>query len=191
MVLSLFVIPYDTIVPIFAKVIFKGNAATFGFISSFMGGGAILASLFMASLKKGAELKMVLLSAVVILGIGLIFFSRITWFPLAMPFAVVIGFGSILPMTTGITIIQVEAAPHMRGRVMSYIAMAFFGMLPLGSLLVGALSQKITAPLTMLCEGIMAIVIAAVFYRFMKTEKLDKKDRERLEEAEDIVTKNN
>jgi MFS family permease len=163
--MSLLVLPYDTMMPVFAKVIFKGNAATFGYISSFGGLGAILGSLFMASVKNISKLKSILLMSITVLGVGLILFSRIHNFPFAMPFAVVIGFGSLMPMTICITLIQMEAAKHMRGRVMSFVAMAFFGMLPLGSLLVGSISQIITAPLTMLIQGVIAIVIAGLFFR--------------------------
>ena len=59
----------------------------------------------------------------------------------------------------------------MRGRVMSYMAMSFFGMLPLGSLLTGTVSQNIGAPLTMLGQGIMALVIAAVFFKYLTKDK--------------------
>jgi len=170
-VMSLLILPYDTILPVFAKVIFKGNAATFGYITSFMGLGAILGSLFFASLKKGANVRKVLLIVIAVLGIGLIIFSRISQFAWAMPFAVLIGFGSLMPMTACITTIQIEATPNMRGRVMSYVAVSYFGMLPLGSLLIGAISQKITAPLTMLCQGIIAIIIAVTFSGFFKTDK--------------------
>jgi MFS family permease len=165
--LSLLVFPYDTIVPVFAKVVFKGNAATYGYISSFIGLGAIFSSLFMASVKNVSRLKIILLMGIAILGVGLIFFSRISYFPVAMLFAVVIGFGSLLPMTVCITIIQMESASHMRGRVMSYIAMAFFGMIPLGSLLIGTVSQQISAPLTMLCQGILALLIAVIFSKYL------------------------
>jgi MFS family permease len=169
--MSLLILPYDTMMPVFAKVIFKGNAATFGYISSFVGLGAILGSLFMASVKGIGKLKAILLMSIIALGTGLILFSRISNFPFAMPFAVVIGFGSLMPMTACITIIQMEAAINMRGRVMSYVAMAYFGMLPLGSLLVGSISQKISAPLTMLIQGIIAFGIAAVFFRLLITKK--------------------
>jgi MFS family permease len=163
-VLSLLVFPYDTMVPVFAKTIFKGNATTYGMISSVMGGGAILGSFFLASVKKGADLRKIMLSCVVVLGLGLITFSFIGNFYLSMPFAVIIGFGSLTPMATCITIVQVEAAPNMRGRGMSYVAMAFFGMLPLGSLLVGFVSQKIGVSLTMLCQGVIALVVTAMFW---------------------------
>ena len=171
MTLSLFVLPYDTTIPVFAKVIFKGNAATFGYISSFMGAGAILGSFFLASAKKGANLILVLLGGIAILGVGLIFFSQMGHFGYAMPFAVLVGFGSLMPMTACITIIQMEAAANMRGRVMSYIAMAYFGMLPLGSLLTGGVSQKIGAPNTMLCQGIIALLCAALFWKLLTKHK--------------------
>lgn len=172
--LSLLVLPYDTLLPVFAKVTFEGNAATFGYISSFMGLGAIGGSLFLASLKKGTSLKMVLLSCSAILGIGLILFSHTVYFPLATAFAVISGFGTMSQNTTCITIIQVESDEKMRGRMMSYVALAYFGMLPFGSLLVGSISQKIGAPRTLFCQGIIALLITAVFSRFLKSDKLDK-----------------
>jgi len=53
--------------------------------------------------------------------------------------------------------------------------MGFFGMLPLGSLLVGIVSQKITAQLTMLCQGIIALIIAAIFYKIFNKERINKR----------------
>jgi MFS family permease len=165
--LSFLILPYDTMMPVFAKVVFKGNAATYGYLSSLGGLGAIAGSLLMASVKGIGKLKNILIISIVILGAGLILFSRIPDFLFAAPFAILIGLGSLTPMTASITIIQMEAAANMRGRVMSYIAMGFFGMLPLGSLLVGFISQKITAPLTMLIQGITAVIIAIIFFRLL------------------------
>lgn len=171
MCMGLLVLPYDTLMPVFAKVIFSGNARTFGYIASAVGAGSIAGSLFLASLKKSGHLTGILLVSIVILGVGLIGFSRCTSFYAGIPFAVVIGLASLVPMTASITIIQVEAAAHMRGRVMSYIAMAYFGMLPLGSLLAGTVSQKISAPLTMMIEGGLALVIAFIFSNYLKFKK--------------------
>jgi predicted membrane channel-forming protein YqfA (hemolysin III family) len=66
--------------------------------------------------------------------------------------------------TLCLTIIQLEADANMRGRVMSYVAMAYFGMLPLGSLLIGSVSQWIGAPNALLMQGILAFIIALLFY---------------------------
>ena len=48
--LGLLVLPYNTVLPVFAKVIFKGDAATFGYINSFIGIGAVAGSFFLATL---------------------------------------------------------------------------------------------------------------------------------------------
>jgi predicted MFS family arabinose efflux permease len=184
--ISLLVLPYNTLMPVFAKMIFKGNAATFGYLYSFIGAGAVLSSLFLASLKKEANLKMILLMSIAILGVGLIGFSLASNFYAAIPFAIITGFASLTPMTSSITIIQVEAASHMRGRVMSYVAMAYFGMLPFGSLLTGIVSQKISAQRTMLCQGIIALLIAAFFSKVLQRKRPEVKKVQQPEKMERV-----
>jgi MFS family permease len=169
--MSLLVFPYNTLLPVFAKVIFKGDAATFGYINSFIGLGALSGAFFLASLKPGTELKIVLLVNTVLFGICLMLFSHISYFPLAMLFALIGGFGMMSQSTICITIIQVEADAHMRGRVISFAAMAMFGMLPLGSLLIGAVSHQIGAPNAILCQGIIAVIIAALFSKFLRQSR--------------------
>jgi len=186
-ILSLFVLSYDTLIPVFTKVIFNGDAATFGYISSFMGLGAITGTLFLASLKKGTNLKRLLVGSGIITGLGLMLFSHMNYFPLAMVFAVITGFGVMTQNTLCITIIQVETAPELRGRMMSYIALAYFGMLPLGSLITGAASQWIGAPNTMLCQGVLSLVIVAAFFKSLRKEQLPEQNGNELEEAEAVA----
>lgn len=171
---SLLVLPYETILPVFAKVIFKGDSSTFGYIRSFIGLGAIGGAFFLAFLKPGVDLKRPLLVNTIILGIGLMMFSRVSYFPVAMIFAAIFGFGAMSQTTICLTIIQIHTDPDMRGRVMSYLLMAMTGMLPLGSLLTGAISQKIGAPDTLFCQGILALIIVAVFANFLRSNKLNK-----------------
>jgi MFS family permease len=168
---SLLILPYNTLLPVFAKVIYKGNAATFGYISSFIGAGAMAGTFFLASSKPGRDLKRVLLWSVLLLGIALILFSRINSFPLGMVAAVVCGFSTLCIATGCITIVQVESAKNMRGRMMSYVAMGYFGMLPVGSLLIGAISQRFGAPNAILGQGIAAVFVAALFFRFLYKAK--------------------
>jgi len=184
---SLLVLPYNTLLPVFAKVIFKGDAATFCYINSFIGLGAIGGSMFLASLKKGADLKIVLLINSIVFGICLMFFSHINYFPLAMLFATLCGFGMMNQTTIIMTTIQVNSDANMRGRVMSYVAMAYFGMLPLGSLLIGFISQHIGAPDAIFCQGIIALIIVALFSKFLTKDRLDKKNAAQFKDEEDVV----
>jgi predicted MFS family arabinose efflux permease len=185
---SLLVLPYNSQLPVFAKVVFKGDAATYGYINSFIGLGAVCGTFFLASLKQGSRLKRVLLVNTVLLGLGLILFSRISYFPLAMFVTVICGLCTMIQTTICLTIIQVDTDARLRGRVMSFVAMGYFGMLPLGSLLIGWVSQHTSAPVALLCQGIMALVLAGVFYKFLKADRPPAATHTAVEAAETIVT---
>lgn len=183
---GLLILPYDTLIPVYAKEIFKGDAKTFGYISSFIGIGAVLGTIFLASLKKGASMRNILILSTVILSIGLICFSYTTHFYLSMFFAALTGLGGVAQFTTCNIIVQSEVIPEMRSRAISILLTAIFGMLPLGSLLIGFISEKIGAPRTLLWEGISGILIAIIFRKLVfKKKRYNPVNEELLEKSEE------
>lgn len=175
--MSLLVLPFNTLLPVFAKNIFKGDASTYGLLNSAIGLGAIAGTLFLASLKSQKSLKGILLLTTLIFGTGLILFSFTGNFNIACFFAVITGFGLMAQVTLSNTIIQTSVAEEMRGRAISYYAMAFFGLQPLGALLVGAVSARFGAPHTILAEGIAALCVFLVFFFLMRKEAWNKNDK--------------
>lgn len=169
--MSLLALPYNTLLPVFAKDIFKGNASTYGLINGFIGAGAVVCTVFIASRKPGAPLKKILFISSIIMGVGMICFSQVLNFKAAMFFAMLAGFGSMAQFTVCNIVAQLESAPAMRGRVIGILLMALFGMNPLGSLVAGAVSQRIGAPTTMLIQGFIAIALALLFSRFLLRRK--------------------
>jgi MFS family permease len=187
-IISLLVLPYNTVMPVFAKVIFKGNATTFGYINSCIGVGAVTGTIFLASRKPGTRLKRMLFFSTILTGIGLICFSQIKVFPVAMFFLALTGLGSMAQYTISNITAQSESAPQMRGRVVGILLMAIFGMLPLGSLLVGAVSERIGAPSTVFGQGIIAIIIALLFAKFLnKSEQTVVSKNVAEEETQEII----
>jgi MFS family permease len=172
--ISLMVLPFSTLIPVYAKDIFKGTASTFGVIDSMIGLGAFSGAIYLASLKPGHNLKKILAINTLIFGAGLVVFSHMHNYPLALVFAVITGFGMMSQITISNTLIQTTVAPAMRGRVISFYAMAFFGMQPLGGLLVGSVSQWIGTPDTVMAEGMVALLIGILHFRFLKKSKLKK-----------------
>jgi MFS family permease len=170
--ISLFVLPYSTLLPVYAKDIFKGTASTFGILDSVIGLGAFSGAIFLASLRPGSNLKKVLAINTLVFGTGLVLFSHEGNYPLALVFATVAGFGMMSQVTVSNTLIQTTVEPSMRGRVISFYAMAFFGMQPLGGLLIGSLSKWIGTPDTMLAEGIFALLIGLLHFRFLRRQRL-------------------
>jgi MFS family permease len=181
--MSLFVLPFTTLMPVYAKVVFHGTASTFGLIDSFIGIGALSGAIFLASVKPGTNLRRVLLINTGILGTALIVFSHMTIYPLALAVITTAGFGMMSQTTVTNTLIQTMAAPNMRGRVISFFAMSLFGMQPLGSLLIGSVSKAIGTQTTILCSGVMAILIASVFGYYVRKARLRKEHEQGIPEG--------
>ncbi|HEK19228.1 MULTISPECIES: MFS transporter [unclassified Mucilaginibacter] len=174
--ISLLVLPFSTLIPYYAREVFKGNATTFGVIDSVIGLGAFSGAIFLASLKGGSNLKKILSINTLIFGIGLVLFSHESTYWLALVFATIAGFGMMSQITISNTLIQTSVDPNMRGRVISFYAMAYFGLQPIGGLLVGLVSKWIGAPDTILFEGIAALLIGLLHIRFLRKEKLKQQD---------------
>jgi MFS family permease len=182
--ISLLVLPFSTLIPYYAKDVFKGTASTFGIIDSFIGLGAFSGAIFLASLKAGANLKQILFINTLVFGVGLILFSHEGNYPLALIFVTIAGFGMMSQITVSNTLIQTTVDLNMRGRVISFYAMAFFGMQPIGGLLVGAISKWIGTTDTLMGEGFAALLIGFLHWRYLRREKLKAQDAAMLEQQE-------
>ncbi|MBS1918463.1 MAG: MFS transporter [Bacteroidetes bacterium] len=166
--ISLFVLPYTTLIPVYARDIFHGTASTFGVIDSFIGLGAFSGAIFLASLKPGTNLRKILAINTFVFGTGLILFSHAPWYALALVFATIGAFGMMSQVTISNTLIQTTVKEGMRGRVISFYAMAFFGMQPLGGLIIGYVSQKIDVQNTVMAQGIIALLIGCWHVYFLR-----------------------
>ena len=178
--ISLLVLPFSTLIPVYAKDIFKGTASTFGVIDSVIGLGAFCGAIFLASLKPGTNLRKILAINTLVFGVGLVLFSHSTYYPIALVFAAVSGFGMMSQITISNTLIQTTVDPTMRGRVISFYAMAFFGMQPLGGLIIGAVSQRIGTPDTVMGQGIITLIIGFFLFRLLKINEAKKLHEEEM-----------
>jgi MFS family permease len=168
---SLLVLPFSTLIPVYAKDIFHGTASTFGVIDSVIGLGAFIGAIFLASLKRSDNLKWMLAIYTLVFGMGLVLFSHTSFYWLALFFAAIVGFGMMAQITISNTLIQTTVDPNMRGRVISFYAMAFFGMQPLGGLIIGATSHYIGVENTVLGQGTIALLIGVLQFRYLKKSK--------------------
>lgn len=182
---SLLSLPYITLLPVYARTIFMGQASTFGYLNSFVGVGAVSGAIFLASLKPGTDLRRILFRNTLIFSAGLMLFSYTTYLPLALVFLAIAGFGMMSQTTLSNTIIQTTVAPAMRGRVISFYAMAFFGMQPIGGLIIGSVSHAIGAPLTIMLQGIATLIIALAFLPYLRRDLFKRKQRLKMDQLEE------
>ncbi|MBC8005552.1 MAG: MFS transporter, partial [Verrucomicrobia bacterium] len=183
-IMSLLVLPFTTLSPVFAKDIFNGSAYTLGIINGAIGLGALIGALFLASLKQGANLSKVLVINTLVFGLGLMLFSQILVLSLALLFIIVGAFGMMSVRTISNTIVQMHVPNQFRGRVISIYLMTLTLMMPIGSLIVSAVSQLIGVQTTVLAEGFIALIIALFYGQYLKKERLKKAGASLLEQEE-------
>ncbi|MBW8688013.1 MFS transporter [Chitinophaga rhizophila] len=160
---SLLVIPYTTLLPVFAKDVFHGDATTFSWFESAAGLGALFGAVFMATLKPGHDLvKLTILSSVVfaVALLGLAVSSSIV---LALAATAATGGGLMIQNSAINTYLQTHASSEMRARTLSYYIMSYQGMLPIGSLVIGYLAHCFGVGVVVFAEGILGILIVLVF----------------------------
>ena len=80
----------------------------------------------------------------------------------ALPLAVLVGFTSITFMTTSTAIVQLRAAPEMRGRVLAFQAIVFLGSTPIGGPIVGAVCQFFGARVGLVLGGVACLAAAVL-----------------------------
>ena len=68
-------------------------------------------------------------------------------------------------MSSSNTLIQAMSPDELRGRVMAVYSMMFMGMAPFGTLLAGALADRLGAPVTVAMGAVAAIGGAVIFGR--------------------------
>jgi MFS family permease len=162
---SMFGFQASVLMPIFAAEVLHGGPNTLGFLMAAIGVGALAGTAALTMRKSIVGLLQRIVVATALCGAALIAFglSRAVWLSiLILPF---VGFGMMQQMAPSNTILQTIVDDEKRGRVMSFYAMAFLGMMPFGSLLAGYLAARIGAPRTMMVNGAVCLVGSLWFSR--------------------------
>lgn len=160
---SLLVIPFTTLLPVFAKDIFNGNATTFGWFESAAGFGAFFGAIYMATLKGSQNLQKIVMMSGILLAISVVALAISPSLILALVCTSLAALGLMAQNSSINTYLQTHADDLMRGRTMSYYIMAYQGVLPIGSLLMGYLAHLFGTQVVVAFEGIAGLLIVAAF----------------------------
>ena len=151
--------PFQMLMPIFARDILQVGVEGQGTLMSFSGVGAIFASLVIASLpskKRGISL----LLSNILMGGALIIFAFSTSWPLSLVMMIIVGIGRTGGVTLGNALLQTHTQPEYLGRVMSLL-MLNFGLSGLGTFFAGLLAESISAPWSI---GGLAMVLVGISF---------------------------
>jgi MFS family permease len=88
----------------------------------------------------------VFIAGMLVFSLTVILFALNRFFPLTLVLLFVSGCTSLVFSTMMTTMIQLQAPPDMRGRVMSLVTVTMQGFAPFGALLTGGLASRIGTP---------------------------------------------
>lgn len=160
---ALFMIPFSTLLPIFARDILAVGAKGQGLLLTSMGIGALCSSLMIAALGDRMPRGMLMLGGVALYGVLVVVFAASAWFPLSMALMAIIGLCHVSSHALVQTVLQTYSPPEFRGRTMAIFHMTQV-LLLLGGLLVGALSALIGAPGAAASMSIVGTLCMAILY---------------------------
>jgi len=162
---SIVALPYSVLMPVFAAGILHGNSRTLGILMGATGVGALIGTLRLASRTEVKGLGTTIAIACGSFGACLILFSLSRWVVLSTLLMLPIGFAMMTQMASSNTLIQAMVPDRLRGRTMAIYAMMLMGVTPLGSLIAGAMADRVGAPLTLALGGACAVAGAIAFWR--------------------------
>lgn len=169
--LSIFVMNFNVMIPVFAQQNLGQNATGYGFLMTSMGLGSFVGAMALAIRSKmGPSLTYLLGGAFgMSLFMGLMGLEKS--YALACITLFMIGFCAIVFTASVNSTIQLSSVDNMRGRVMSVYALVFGGVIPIGSLFAGNTTEYLGAPACLLISGILGI--AATSYTIFVLRKND------------------
>ncbi len=171
---SFFVSPYVVMMPVFARDLFQGDARTYGFLVGTAGIGAVGAALLLAwrgGKRAATGLDRMVGRTALTGGLALAGLAFVPSIHLAYPLLIVLGFSIVLTAAGSNTLIQIDVEEEYRGRVMAIFSTAFLGIAPLGSLLVGTLSEVQGVRPTLFACGLLAFLAGLAYRRRMKRSR--------------------
>jgi MFS family permease len=157
-IIGAFAYEFQVSLPLLAQQTFHGVAADYAALLSAMGAGSVAGGLFAASRDKIAPHEFIV--SALLFGLSIILTAIMPTLSLAIVGMIFVGFFSINLTSLGNTMIQLDASPHMRGRVMSLWSMAIFGSTLIGGPAIGLIGQYIGARWGLGIGGVVAIVAA-------------------------------
>lgn len=155
-----FTFEFQISLALLAKDTFGSDATGYAALMSAFGGGAAIGGLIAASRKETGPQPFLAFGA--LSGFSILLASVAPSLGLAIAGMVLVGFFTVNMVSTANSMIQMEAHPEMRGRVMAIWSMAMMGSTPIGGPIIGWIGEY-TDPRVALATGGAAMLIAVVY----------------------------
>jgi MFS family permease len=161
-VFSAFGYSYVVLMPVFADVILESGVRGMGAMMGAVGVGALAGGIWQAALSHKARRGRVVIFGAFTLCVALLLFSFSRSLVLSILILPLVGLASISMLASTNTLLQTLAPDHLRGRVLGFYTTAFMGIMPIGSMIVGAVAAEYGAPHTIAAGAIVCLIVASL-----------------------------
>lgn len=159
-IIGTFTYNFNVTVPLLTIDTLGGSQTTFTLLYSVFAVGSLAGALFTA--RRTAVTIPMVATAALLFGLAFTVFALTPSLAVAFPLGLAVGFTALVFMTVTTSIVQLRAAPEMRGRVLAVQAVVFLGSTPIGGPLLGVVCQ-VLGPRIGVGVGAAAALIAAAW----------------------------
>jgi len=160
-VASLLVLNFNVVVPLIAHQVLQEGAHGFGLLMSAVGAGAVIGAIGLTLFRRDRPSVGSLTATAGLLCAGVLGLAFVGRFGAAAVLLAVLGACQIVFTTGCNTTLQLSTPDRLRGRVMGLYALAFAGMTPFGSLLVGTIAEHLGVRVACAVSGGIGLLAVA------------------------------
>jgi MFS family permease len=154
------IMPYNQLLPIFARDILEAGPEGLGTLMTVMGIGSVAGSVLIVALPPRRQ-SIYLLASLISLSLLLVAFAASTSLLLSIGIMGLIGVAQAIYLATNNTLVQLAVPDALQGRVMS-VYMTTWGLMPLGALPQGILADLFGAPAVLGGVGILSALFVVL-----------------------------
>jgi MFS family permease len=151
-VIGTFAFNYPVTLPLLAQRSFHGSASTYTMLFATLSLGSVVGALVVAR-RSSVGLGFLVRSASG-LTLATLALAAAPTLPLAVVATLAVGFCNVLMISGANTVVQLRAAPPMRGRVLALLTVVFLGSTPIGSPIIGAVAELTDVRVALLLGGL-------------------------------------
>jgi predicted MFS family arabinose efflux permease len=169
---SFFIIPFNTLLPVFARDVLGVGAKGQGLLLTAMGVGALASSVLIALLGDRMPRGLLMIGGVGLYGLLVVLFAASSWFPLSMALMALMGLCHVASHALVQTVIQAYSPRELRGRTMALFHQTHV-ILMAGGMAIGALASALGAQAaTALMSFVGALCMLALYVFSRQARKI-------------------
>ncbi len=158
-VVGMFAFNYQVTLPLIAERTFGGTATTFTLLFATMSVGSVAGALVVA---RRTDLDVgFLVRAGAGLAASTFGLALAPTLPLALVAALAVGFTNVGIISGANAVVQLRAAPVMRGRVLALLSVVFLGSTPIGSPVIGFVAEELGPQVAVALGGVATALVVA------------------------------